>query len=177
MTVLFTQEISDQTTRLFKFYIMIYINEDDLTTDSYQRFIETSSSDISTTLSKTEARVIAIVKTYISDRYDVKSIFPTRIINDDEEEGEEEEVIIGGIRDEVLIDIISKKVLYRIFRRNAARKIPTDVKDDYDDAIKMLEKIRRGEITLNGLPPALDDEGQIISHSIWGNNTNIDHYI
>lgn len=157
---------------------MIYITEEDLNTDSYQRLIENASSDINTTLSKTEARVIAIIKTYIADRYDVNSIFPTRIVNiEDDEDSEDEEVIIGGIRDEVLIDIISKKLLYRIFRRNAARKIPTDIREDYEDAIKTLEKIGRGEMILHGLPPSLDEQGQILSHSIWGNNTSTDHYI
>ena len=136
---------------------MIYITENDLTADSFERFITDSSADIDDTLDKNELRAIDIVKTYLSARYDVTAIFTT------------------PIRHEMLVDIICKITLYKVFRRNAARKIPADAKEDYDWAMKMLEKIEAGKPVLD-LPIKIID-GTPISTSIWGNNKQADFYI
>lgn len=157
---------------------MRYLTKDDLIVDSFERLIDESSGDHDAILEKTENRAIAWVKAYLH-RYDTDSIFGIFIPGDDEEdEGNETEgEWIPPIRNGLLVDILSKIVLYRVFRRNAARKIPNDIKEDYDWAVKELEQIRKGAITLNDLPPALDEEGNALSHAIWGNNTNTDFYI
>ena len=68
--------------------------------------------------------------------------------------------------------------MYDIVRRNAARKVPTDYKEDYDKAIELLEKIATGRMPVNGLPEATDEAGYpITSNTVWGNNTNKDFYI
>lgn len=135
---------------------MIYITENDLTADSFEQFINESSDDIEDTLDKNEARAIDLVKTYMSARYDVETIFST------------------PIRNEVLVDVISKITLYKIFRRNAPRKVSTNVKEDYDWALKMLEKIEAGRPIL---PLPLITTQPTSSASIWGNNRQNDYYI
>ena len=146
---------------------MQYITSDDLIIDSYQKLIAESSQDFPLIIENTEARAIALVKTYLV-RYDTDTIFGLALDDDDEP--------IPPIRHELLVEIICKIVLYKIFRRNAARKVPEDVQKDYDWAIKELDKVRSGITTLE-LPPAIDENGQPISTSIWGNNTNPDFYI
>lgn len=158
---------------------MIYITKDDLITNSYERFIDESSKDVTSTLDKNEARAIAIVKSYISGRYDVNSIFASLVLPDEtgDPEGLDEPEYTPSIRHELLVEIIAKITLYKVFRRNAARKVPEDVKEDYEWAIKELAGVRNGSIPLIGLPPAVDESGQPISKTIWGNNTQTDYYI
>lgn len=139
---------------------MIYITNQDLTVDSYQRFIDESTGDITGTVDKAEIRAIGVVTTYLSGRYKTDVIF-----------GE------PGIRNEVLVDIICKIVLKTIFGRNAARKVPSDVKEDYDAAIKQLEKINSGQTVLANLPQVTDDEGNPVSDTIFGNLSNPNFYI
>lgn len=153
---------------------MRYITLDDLTADSYERFINESSADIPNTLDKNEARAIGLVKTYL-ERYDTGSIFGSLIEANEDEEDEEPEYT-PPIRHELLVEIICKITLRKVFGRNAARKVPEDVQKDYDWAIKELERIRNGSVNL-GLPPAIDESGGTTSNSMWGNNTNTDYYI
>lgn len=157
---------------------MRYITGEDLLLDSYEVFIKESTSDALNILEDTEKRAIALVKTYLT-RYDVETIFGIPIIPEEGSEGEEEseEEYTPPIRHELLAEIISKITLFKVFRRNAARKIPQDIKEDYEWAIKELEKIRNGSVVLKGLPPALDESGKIKSQSFWGNNSNPDFYI
>lgn len=148
---------------------MKYLEEDDLTADSYQRFITDSSNDIENIVDKNEARAIALVQTYLSDRYDIGSIFGQTLAGPPIVE-------VPPLRNELLVDIISKITLYKIFRRNAARKLSEDIKDDFNWAITQLERINAGRVILD-LPPVVDDDGNVVSDSIWGDLTNTDFYI
>lgn len=139
---------------------MIYLNNDDLTADSYQAFIDSSTGDAPAVIDAQEKRAVDLVKTYLSGRYDVDKIFTAPVV-----------------RNELLVDIVAKITLYRIFRRNAARKVSSDIKEDYDWAIKELGKINAGMTKLDNLPKPTDTSGNVISTSMFGNNTNPDFYI
>ena len=139
---------------------MKYITQEDLVTDSYERFITESSQDTGGVIDRAEARAIAYATSLLQERYDTAKIF-------DETK---------PVREVLLVDIISKITLYYIFKRNAARKVSSDIKDDYDWAIKELEKIHTGRIKLN-LPPLTDGTGKAVSTSMYGNNSNSDFYI
>lgn len=140
---------------------MRYLTKKDLIVDAFERLIDESSNDTEGILDDQVSRAIEIVETYIGARYDVTAIFHEQT----------------PIRNEVLISIISRIAIYKTIKRNAARKVPTDYKDDYDDAMEDLEKISTGRIKLEGLPPAKDDQGNVKSNSIFGNNSNKDFYI
>jgi len=139
---------------------MIYINDDDLKTESFERFITESTSDFPTVKDSAELKVIGICKTLLKGRYDVDLIF-------DQSE---------PLRDEFLAEIITKLTICKIFGRNAARKLPTDLKEDFDWAMKQLEKINAGRLTLD-LPLATSTSGAPTSDTIWGNNKNENFYI
>lgn len=152
---------------------MIYLEKEDLITSSFERFIDESSGDTPAEgetvqdvrdriLEKLEAKNIALIKSYIGTRYDVENIFS----EDD------------PIRNELLINILVKLCLYDVIRRNSARKVPEDYKDEYDKALELLQKIATGRIPVSGLPEAVDDNGNpLISQSVWGNNKNDNYYI
>lgn len=147
---------------------MRYLTRDDLIDGSYEQFIIDSTSDWTGVIPSVEAKAIALVSTYLT-KYDVDTIFGIPM--------EDTDGYTPGIRHELLADILTKITLYKIFRRNAARKIPQDIKEDYDWAIKQLESIRNGSVVLDDLPPAINEDGSSTSNSMWGNNTNTDYYI
>ncbi|HCY81530.1 MAG TPA: hypothetical protein DHV22_08000, partial [Xanthomarina gelatinilytica] len=137
---------------------MIYLEKEDLVTFAFERFIDESSGDTTgegetiqqvrdRVLDDVEEKNIALISSYIGTRYDAVLIF-------DED---------APIRNELLLTVLVKLCVYDIIRRNAARKVPTDYKDEYDKAIELLEKIATGRLPVNGLPEAVDDEGNPIT--------------
>ena len=141
---------------------MIYLEKKDLITDAFERFIDESTKDDPTVLDKAEERAIAFVKTMIGTRYNVSLIFTDG----------------APIVNEMLVQILSRIVTYRVVKRNAARKVPPDYKEDYDEAIKWLNEIATGKTILDGLPLPVDDNGDPVkSKSLWGNNSNSNFYI
>lgn len=139
---------------------MIYITEDDLKTESFERFITESTSDFPTVKDKAELKSIGIAKTMLKGRYDVDTIFDETT----------------PVKDEFLVEIITKLTCYKIFGRNAARKLPTDIKEDFDWAMKQLEKINAGRLVLE-LPTNTPTSGAPNSDTLWGNNKNENFYI
>ncbi len=140
---------------------MIYIDKDYLISQAQERFIDESSQNDDEIVDKIELTQIAIIKTYLGTRYDVNTIF-------DED---------SPIENEVLKEILAKFVLYKLIRRNAARKVPNDYKEQFDEAMKTLKEIATGIIRLDGVPPAVDTNGSVVSNSISGNLSNPNFYI
>lgn len=140
---------------------MIYITKENLITHSYERFIEESTKDDPLAIDRAEAENIEIVKSYLSNRYDVDKTFNST----------------NPIYSPLLVRIITKLTLYDVFRRNAPRKINQNIIDDYDEAMKQLNQISTGRIVLNELPKPTDENGESKSNSIYGNNSNKNFYI
>lgn len=140
---------------------MIYIDKDYLISQAQERFIDESSQNDDEILDQIELTQIAIIKTYLGTRYNVNTIF-------DED---------SPIENEVLKEILAKLVLYKLIRRNAARKVPNDYKEQFDEAMKTLKEIATGIIRLDGVPPAIDTNGSVVSNSISGNLSNPNFYI
>ena len=140
---------------------MIYIDKDYLISQAQERFIDESSQNDDEIIDKIELTQIAIIKTYLGTRYDVNTIF-------DED---------SPIENEVLKEILAKFVLYKLIRRNAARKVPNDYKEQFDEAMKTLKEIATGIIRLDGVPSAVDSSGSVVSNSMSGNLSNPNFYI
>jgi phage gp36-like protein len=140
---------------------MIYINKDFLTNYMHERLIDESCQNDTSILDDLELTQMAIIKTYIGTRYNTDLIFaPT-----------------SPIDNAVLKEILAKMLLYVLVRRNAARKVPTDYKEQYDEAMKTLKDVSTGVIVLSGLPQAVTSTGAVISNSISGNLSNKNFYI
>lgn len=140
---------------------MIYIEKDYLISHAQERFIDESSQNDAAILDQIELAQIAVIKTYLGTRYNVNTIF-------DQD---------SPIENEVLKEILAKLVLYKLIRRNAARKVPNDYKEQYDEAMKTLKEIATGIIRLDGVPPAVDASGAVVAKSIYGNLSNPNFYI
>lgn len=136
---------------------MMYISIDDLKADAIDRFIEESVKDNPLAIDKIELKAIAIVKAYLAARYDVAIIFGSPKIDN-----------------EILKQIIVTICLYKIFSRNAARKI--SFKERYDEAMSTLKDINSGKIILE-LPEATDSSGNPLPGDMWGNLKNTNNYI
>lgn len=140
---------------------MIYLSKEDLISLAFERFIDESSENNLEILDTVELQNIELIKSYIGSRYDVAEIFNP----------------IAPINNEILKRVLIKLVLYDIIRRNAARKVPADYKEEYDKALELLEKIATGRMPLSGVPIPTDEDGNSTSNSLWGNNTNPNFYI
>jgi len=141
---------------------MIYITKEYLNTFAFERLIDESTQDFDQTLDNIETSNIELIKTYIGAIYETDKIFNPE----------------KPIYNELLKRILAKLTLYDVFRRNAARKVPSDYKDEYDWAVKQLQDINSNKTTLGELPPATDANGNPIqSDTIFGNFTNLDFYI
>jgi len=140
---------------------MKYLTENDLNAHIQIRLKNESQADFETAIETIEVQNIELVKGYLADLYHVDLIF-------DEDE---------PVGNEIIKKIITTLCLYDLIRRNAARKVPSDYRQDYEDAMAQLSKIQAGKIKLNGFPPAKDDAGAVLSDSIYANNRNENYFI
>lgn len=139
---------------------MKYLTEEYLFTHAFERAVTESTADFGQTLDNLETETIDLVKTYLSQYYDVSKIFS------------ETEPVYNG----VLKKVMTKIILYEAVRRNAYRKVPTDYNEDYKWAIETLEKLNNGKLTLHDLPPKGSNENDN-SRLMWGNLSNKNNYI
>lgn len=140
---------------------MIYITKDFLISLAQERFIDESSQYDDEILDQVELTQIGIIKTYLGTRYNVALLFDEN----------------SPIENEVLKEILAKLILFKIVRRNAARKVPTDYKEQYDEAMKTLKEVATGIIRLDGIPSAVTSTGAVVSNSMSGNLSNKNFYI
>ena len=142
---------------------MKYINKDDLITYIQEPLLDsciTGSTGVDETiLNNIESPVIDLVISYIGGRYNSSLIFAETVI-----------------RNGILVQIISMIVVYRVVRRNAARKVPEDITDLYNNTVKQLEKIQSGSQYLENLPIITKADGTTPKLA-YGNSTNKNYFI
>lgn len=145
---------------------MIYINKEDLISIIQERLMNESIAmatavDINdnTILNDIEQKTIDLVISYISRTYDHEQIFAD-----------------PPIRNGVLVQAIASIVVYRSVRRNAARKVPEDYIQLYNDAKKDLERIQSGAMNLIDCPKLTNTDGTSTS-PLYGNNTKDEFFI
>ncbi len=145
---------------------MRYLNKEDLISVIQERLLDESvmnQANDETTLNDIESKAIDFAISYISGRYDTNRIFTT-----------------SPLRNGVLVQAIAQIVVYRAVRRNAARKVPGDFRDLYDEAVAMLKNIQKGSTQLKGLPTTTEiGTGANGSNQklLYGNNTDKDNFI
>lgn len=140
---------------------MIYLEKEYLITHIFERLLNESSDDYSDMLDNSEEEQIGVIKSMLAGRYDVETIFDKT----------------APVINAVLKRILTKLVIYDAIRRNAARKVPTDYKEEYEWAMKMLEKLSTGAIVLDDLPkPPLNPDGTS-GTTMHGNLSNKNFYI
>ena len=142
---------------------MIYIEETDLASVIQERFLDDSTANIAgddTILNDLEQKAIDYVISYLTGRYNTELIFATD----------------APLRNGVLRQIIAQIIVYRAVRRNAARKVPDDYVNMFNEATKMLERIQSGAMSLVSLPLITAADGSS-APVLSGNNRNSDYFI
>ena len=143
---------------------MTYLQEKDLNAYTQERLINESIADFQEAKDELEKHRISEVKVMISKYYDVAAIF-----------SESE-----PIRHPHIIKILTKMVGYDIKKRNAARKMPSDLEKDLEWAEKEIDKMHRGIIKFDDLPPKPtnpNNPGSNASKMLYGNLKNENFYI
>lgn len=120
-----------------------------------------SENDNSEALNIIEDSNIALVSSKLGNRYDTELIFAAAGID----------------RHKLIIKVLVILVLYDLIRRNAARKVPVDFKEDWDWAMKWLNDVRDGKEAPTDLPVLQEDDVNNQSIVPWGNNSNKDLYL
>lgn len=133
----------------------------DLEAHIIAQFLNERSAEPQTAiLESLELQNIALIKSKLKGRYDTEAIFAAA----------------GAERHYLIIKILVKLVLYDYIRRNAARKVPDDYTKEWEWAMKLLETIKAGKETPDGLPAFVNEDGTT-GRIISGNNKNTDFYI
>jgi len=140
---------------------MQYLTDIDLQTGSYQIFLDNDpAANMPEIIDSIEAQNIALIRAKLNGRYDTGAIFSAT----------------GPDRHWLIVKILVKLVLYDLFRRNAARKIPEDIRQDWEWAMEMLEKIKAGTEVPEGLPELTTDDGES-PNILFDNRRNDNFYI
>ena len=140
----------------------IFLEDGDLESAIIAQFLTERSAEAPTTiLENIEKKKIATIKAKLKGRFDIDAIFEAA----------------GDERNFYILDILIKLVLYDFIRRNAARKVPTDYKEEFDLAMKTLEAIKAGIEVPDGLPSIKDDEGNVVDKIIIANTSKRNNYI
>ena len=146
---------------------MKYLEEEDLIAVIQERLINESIAlaqdaalNDNEILNKIEEKAIDFAISYISGTYDTATIFDETT----------------PIRNGVLTQAIACIVVYRAVKRNAARKVPSDLIELYTDAKKDLERIQIGAMNLINCPKLTTEDGTSTS-PVYGNNTNDNFFI
>ncbi len=136
---------------------MTFLETNDLESQLFKEFIDDSTDNENLVLNTIEEHTIALVKSKLGKRYDVTEIFNKS----------------GTDRNKLIISVLVPIVIYKLIRRNATRKMPEDIVNDYKYSLKWLDQVRDGIETPD--LPIKQEEKQIEVHH--GNSKNENWYI
>lgn len=106
-----------------------------------------------------EKYAVATVKSYLSNRYDITAEFAKT----------------GADRHPVLVNLVMDITVYRLHLRINPRQIPDVRRMCFEDAMKELEKIQRGNSNPDGLTAITTPDGFQESGSRFGSNPKMIH--
>lgn len=134
-----------------------FITKDDLETRVFEDYIDESEQEDIEATEAIEKQAIALIKSKLRKRFDLAVIF-----SDAEYEGRD-----------LIIWALSGIICYRLVKRNAARKVPSDFVKDYEEVKNWLDAVRDGNED-PGLPELVEPEQKQV---LWGNSKNEDLYL
>lgn len=137
---------------------MSYIVKEDYTSHIRENRLDQVTNYTDNNLTDAQARAMGFVKSHISGRFDTAAIFAAT----------------GSDRDPVILGFTIDIALYYLWRAVAPRKIPTHVKEAYDEAVLWLEGVKEGTIIPEGLPANTNDSATTVR---WGSNPKRESHI
>ncbi|MCH4824286.1 DUF1320 domain-containing protein [Gramella lutea] len=130
---------------------------EDLETRVFEDYLVDSEQEDIEATQNIEKQAISLVKSKLRKRYDTDVIFTNA----------------NYAGRDLIIWAVSGIVSYRLIRRNAARKMPSDLKDEYQEVMAWLNSVRDGNENPE-LPMLPEDEQKGV---LWGNSTNQNQYL
>lgn len=138
-----------------------FITTEDYNASIHQEILDAVIRSDSTIIEVVEDRAIAEMRGYMSRRYDCDKVFSA--------EGKE--------RNELVLMMAIDIAIYHLFCIHNPRMMPEIRVERYERAIKWLEGIRKGDITVDGLPEVesevMDTASQFQIRSNRKRNNNI----
>ena len=135
---------------------MIFLTSNDfketISTDDLDQITDSDSS----LLDSTEVKQISIITSYINGRYDAAALFSQT----------------GTSRNNMVIDMLVAMILYKLHSRIAAHSVPEERARIYDETIRRLEKINKGELNIPSAPLLVGADGSNTSPLKFGNSDN-----
>lgn len=137
---------------------MSYITAEEMKTVIYEHVMDDiSMQDDATVLQCIEAAV-SEMKSYLSSRYDVASIFTAT----------------GTDRDPLILENTKVIAVWNLIRLSNSELIYQQWRERYDRVIDFMKQVASGSITPE-LPIATDDQGNAIIKSRFGSNQKFQH--
>ena len=111
-------------------------------------------NDSAPKLKMAEDTAIDMIRKYISGRLDCNLIFTPHTTGDD-------------TRSRFIIDLTITITLYKLYQQLGNKDIPQHRQDEYADAVEWLKAAGKGQIPVDDLPSALNDDnpGEMIIES------------
>lgn len=122
----------------------MFLTQDDLYTDMYREQLDAVSRQDSARINTGIKTAIAEVGGYLNDQYDTQVLWAQA----------------GEDRHPLILSLATKVALWHI--TITLEEIPQSIEDGFNHAIKTLEKIQAGKLSVE-LPRKSDDEGEITS--------------
>lgn len=139
-----------------------FLQDDDFDAAIFSTLLKDESDvKLKASLEKNELKAIAIISSRLTGRYNLNAIFSAE----------------ESARNHLIVHYAVTITLYRTLKRNAARKMPSDFKEDYDMVMADLDKIMAGKLTPDGLPAIVDGDGNAVGRIATANRRNDNFYI
>lgn len=129
---------------------LVFLDDNDILTDIRDVFYDHITDADQTIIDKAEASAIAKMKSKLAERFDVAAIFTA----------------VGDDRDPLILEYCVAIFLRRLHGRINPRKVPSKVKEQYDEAMKWLEGVMNGKE--NPELPIVPEENLPDGGARWG---------
>lgn len=140
---------------------MAFLTQDELITKSHAEIIEAITEGDDTIVPIIIDECIAHMKGYLSNRFDVETVFA------DPGEG-------GDERDPVVLKMLKNLVIYEIYSMHNPQMMTQVVKDNHELAIEWLKGVQSQKINPN--LPQTDESNPVTYIESGGNERRVSHY-
>lgn len=135
---------------------MLFLTNSDILKLITQDILDQITDGDSSLLDSTESSAITKMKSYLNSRYDVAAIFSAS----------------GTSRNPLIIEMLTDLVIYTLHARVTPHSVPEERARRYDEVIRWLEKVNKGELNVPDATLLVDANGNTESPLKFGNSDN-----
>lgn len=115
-----------------------FISKEDFDATVHRDILEAITRQDDAVVEICTERAIAEMRCYLSGRYDCDAVFSAT----------------GKERNQLVLMMLTDMAVYHLFCLHNPQKLSQMRKDRYERAVEWLKAVRRGDISVDGLPPA-----------------------